>query len=160
MSSDPVATARGAHASRRVRYVAGVALLGLAGLAAGHADDRPAPAPGPFDGTWQTTLSCPNASGALGFSIRFPSTVANGVLHGERGTAREAGWLQIDGPVSADGAADLYVDGLVGAAPFAVGQRPAGTPYGYHVRARFAGDRGEGQRVEGRPCSVLFTRSR
>jgi hypothetical protein len=113
-----------------------------------------------FDGLWQTTLSCTNAEGALGYSFRFPSTVKNGVLHGEKGTAHEAGWLQIDGSLRADGVADLYVEGLVGAAPFAVGQRPAGTSYGYHVDARFSLDRAEGHRVEGRPCTVVWTREK
>jgi hypothetical protein len=46
------------------------------------------------------------------------------------------------------------------AAPFAVGQRPAGTRYGYHVEARFADDTGEGHRVEGRPCSLTSSRER
>jgi hypothetical protein len=113
-----------------------------------------------FDGLWQTTLSCANADGAWGYSFRFPSTVKNGLLHGEKGTPHEAGWLQIDGSLRSDGAADLYVEGLVGAAPFAVGQRPAGTPYGYHVEARFSPDRAEGHRVEGRPCTVLWTREK
>jgi hypothetical protein len=113
-----------------------------------------------FDGLWQTTLSCTNANGALGYSFRFPSTVKNGVLHGEKGTAHEAGWLQIDGSLRPDGAADLYVEGLVGAAPFAVGQRPAGTPYGYHVEARFSLDHAEGHRVEGRPCTVVWAREK
>ena len=114
----------------------------------------------PFDGTWQTTLSCPNAAGALGYSFRFLSIVKNGVLHGDKGTPHEAGWLQLDGPINSDGTANLYVEGLVGAAPFAVGQRPAGTPYGYHVDARFSRDAGEGHRVEGRPCSVVLRRDR
>ena len=113
-----------------------------------------------FDGLWQTTLSCANADGALGYSFRFQSIVKNGLLHGEKGTAHEAGWLQIDGSLRSDGVADLYVEGLVGAAPFAVGQRPAGTPYGYHVEARFSPDRAEGHRLEGRPCTVLWTREK
>jgi hypothetical protein len=113
-----------------------------------------------FDGVWQTTLSCENSHGALGYSFRFPSTVRNGVLHGEKGTAHEAGWLSIDGSLGSDGAADLYVDGLVGASAAAVGQRPAGAQYGYHVAARFAADRGEGHRVEGRPCTVIFIRQK
>jgi hypothetical protein len=113
-----------------------------------------------FDGLWQTTLSCENSHGALGYSFRFASTIKNGVLHGEKGTAHEAGWLQIDGSLNSDGAADLYVDGLVGASAAAVGQRPAGTAYGYHIAARFLGDRAEGHRVEGRPCTVIFTREK
>jgi len=113
-----------------------------------------------FDGVWQTTLSCENSHGALGYSFRFSSTIKNGVLHGEKGTPHEAGWLQIDGSLSSDGVADLYVDGLVGASAAAVGQRPAGTAYGYHVTARFSADRAEGHRVEGRPCSVIFAREK
>jgi hypothetical protein len=113
-----------------------------------------------FDGLWQTTLSCENSNRALGYSFRFASTIKNGVLHGEKGTAHEAGWLQIDGSLASDGAADLYVNGLVGASAAAVGQRPAGTAYGYHVAARFSADRAEGHRVEGRPCTVIFTREK
>jgi small ligand-binding sensory domain FIST len=134
-------------------------VLGASSSICGHADEKAATTT-QFDGLWQTTLCCANASGALGYSFRFPSTVKNGVLHGEKGTAHEAGRLQIDGSLRADGTADLYVEGLVGAAPFAVGQRPAGTPYGYHVEARFSLDRAEGHRVEGRPCSVLWTREK
>jgi hypothetical protein len=115
-------------------------------------------APGSFDGTWTTILSCANSNGALGFSFEFPSIVTGGVLHGEKGTKGEPGWLALDGPIQPDGAALLYVNGLVGAAPFAVGQRPAGTAYGYHVDARFSGDAGTGHRVEGRPCTVSFAR--
>jgi hypothetical protein len=93
-----------------------------------------------------------------GILVSVSFTVKNGVLHGEKGTAHEAGRLQIDGPLHSDGTADLYVEGLVGAAPFAVGQRPAGTPYGYHVAAQFTADRADGHRVEGRPCTVAWTR--
>jgi hypothetical protein len=84
--------------------------------------------------------------------------VKNGVLHGEKGKQGEPGWLKLDGTIAADGAADLYASGLVGAAPYAVGQRPAGTAYGYHVDARFSDSTGSGHRVEGRPCTLSFKR--
>jgi hypothetical protein len=144
------------------RGAAFVLVLGVFGSFGGHADEKTgATTPTTrFDGVWQTTLSCTNADGALGYSFRFPSTVKNGVLHGEKGTAHEAGWLQIDGSLRPDGVADLYAEGLVGAAPFAVGQRPAGTPYGYHVEAHFSLDQAEGHRVEGRPCTVVWTREK
>jgi hypothetical protein len=118
-----------------------------------HASAAPA-----FDGKWQTTLSCPDSHGALGYSFRFDSVIAAGSLHGEKGDKGQPGWLSLDGPVQANGDAALYVDGIVGAAPFAVGQRPAGTSYGYHVNAHFDGTQGSGTRVEGRPCTVLFTK--
>ena len=111
-----------------------------------------------FDGSWTTVLSCPNARGALGYSFEFPATIRDDVLHAQKGTQGEPGWLQIDGVIGADGAANLYAKGLVGAAPYAVGERPAGTEYGYHIDAHFAAASGSGQRVEGRPCSVTFTR--
>jgi hypothetical protein len=145
-----------------IRRATFILVLGAFGAFGVHADEETGATTQTtrFDGSWQTTLSCTNADGALGYSFRFPSTVKNGVLHGEKGTAHEAGWLQIDGSLRTDGAADLYVEGLVGAAPFAVGQRPAGTPYGYHVEAHFSLDHAEGHRVEGRPCTVVWTREK
>jgi hypothetical protein len=112
----------------------------------------------PFDGSWDTVLSCENAAGALGYSFKFTSSVKDGVLHGEKGSKGKPGWLQLDGKILPDGSANLYVDGLVGAAETAVGRRPAGTEYGYHVDAKFSGKSGTGKRVEGRPCSVAFTK--
>jgi hypothetical protein len=124
----------------------------LLALPAAHAADYP------FDGTWSTVLSCPNSTGALGFAFHFDSHVASGVLHGQKGTKGEPGWLTIDGPIDNDGSADLLVSGIVGAAPFAVGQRPAGTSYSYHVDAKFTRSSGNGHRVEGRPCTAEFTK--
>ncbi len=119
---------------------------------------RAAAATHDFDGTWTTVLSCENAHGALGYSFEFPSSVSAGVLHGEKGTRGQPGWLTLDGTIAADGEATLYASGLVGAAPYAVGDRPAGTAYGYHVAAHFAATAGTGHRVEGRSCTVSFTR--
>jgi len=121
-----------------------------------HADTDPKR----FDGDWDTTLSCPNSNGALGYSFKFSATVKNGVLHAQKGTKGEPGWLQIDGSIAADGNTNLYANGLVGAAEAAVGHRPAGTQYGYHIEAAFTESQGKGHRVEGRPCSVEFARIR
>jgi hypothetical protein len=109
-----------------------------------------------FDGTWNTIVSCPNDQDALGYAFEFPSNVKDRMLHGEKGTKNEPGWLQIDGPIAADGSASLFADGLVGAAPYAVGHQPAGTQYGYHIDTKFSGRSGSGHRVEGRPCTVEF----
>jgi hypothetical protein len=113
-----------------------------------------------FDGEWDTILSCPNLAGALGYSFAFPALIKEGILHGEKGVKGEPGWLQLDGAIAADGRANLYANGLVGASEAAVGHRPAGTQYGYHVEVEFTDTSGKGQRVEGRPCSVTFTRKR
>ena len=109
-----------------------------------------------YDGTWDTVLSCPNDAGAMGFSFRFDSVVKDGALHGAKGTKGQAGWLEINGKIGTDGVSHLLVNGLVGAAEYAVGKRPAGTEYAYKVDAIFADDQGTGKRVEGRPCDVTF----
>jgi hypothetical protein len=111
-----------------------------------------------FDGTWDTTVSCSNTSGAMGYSLQFPSAVKDGVLHGEKGTEGKPGWLQLRGAIQPDGTAKLYAKGLVGAQEYAVGHRPAGTEYGYHVVGKFSGQEGTGKRVEGRACEVTFAK--
>jgi hypothetical protein len=127
-------------------------VLTLTGVGAARADD----AVRKFDGIWDTILTCANSNGALGFSYHFDSSVKDGLLHGEKGTKGQPGWFQLDGKIPVDGSASLYAEGLVGAAPFAVGQRPKGTQYGFHVASMFAERSGTGTRVEGRPCSVTF----
>jgi hypothetical protein len=139
-----------------VRYLVLCAPLLLAGRCPAAAGDAASAA---FDGEWDTILSCPNSNGALGYSFEFPAHVKDGVLHGEKGAKGEAGWLQIDGTIAADGTASLYASGLVGASEMAVGHRPAGTSYGYHLDVRFAAASGTGQRVEGRPCTVTFKKN-
>jgi len=52
----------------------------------------------------------------------------------------------------------LARSGLVGAAEMAVGHRPPGTQYGYHVDVQFTDNSGKGQRVEGRPCTITFAK--
>lgn len=44
------------------------------------------------------------------------------------------------------------------AAAFAVGQRPAGIAYGYHLDSKFIDASGKGTRVEGRPCNATFAK--
>jgi hypothetical protein len=119
-----------------------------------------------YDGEWDTILSCPNFGSALGYSFEFVTIIKHGVLHGEKGTKGEPGWLQLDGSIPADGRASIYASGLVGASEAAVGHRPAGTQYGYHIEVEFTQDSGQtprqisgrGRRIEGRPCTVTFTK--
>jgi hypothetical protein len=136
-----------------------IGILGLVAalLPAAAVGQAPAGA-NPFDGDWTTTVSCPDSSGALGYSFAVPTQIAGGVLRGERLRTGEVGRFELDGPVQPDGQARLYAKGSVGASQFAVGQRPKGTDYGYHVTARFQGAHGTGQRVEGRHCDLDFVR--
>jgi hypothetical protein len=136
------------------------ALLALAIVLAPGANVSAAEPDRSFDGAWDTVLSCENTAGAQGYSFKFPSVVKDGVLHGQKGTKGKPGWLQLDGKILADGSANIYADGLVGAAEAAVGHRPSGTQYGYHIEAKFSQDSGSGKRVEGRACTVTFEKKR
>jgi hypothetical protein len=46
----------------------------------------------------------------------------------------------------------------VGAEEVAVGHRPRGSAFGYHVEGKFSEKEGSGKRVEGRPCEVEFAK--
>jgi len=137
----------------RRRMGLGISILVIGLYAANGADDTKR-----FDGTWDTTVSCTNTEGALGYSYQFPSTVKEGVLHGEKGKKGKPGWLVLDGTILPDGTMKLYAKGLVGAQEVAVGHRPAGSPFGYHIEGKFTEKEGNGKRVEGRPCDVTFAK--
>jgi hypothetical protein len=68
----------------------------------------------------------------------------------------------LDGKILTDGSAKICAEGLVGAADAAVGQRPAGIQYGYHIEAKFSEDSGtgSGKPVESRACKVIFEKKR
>jgi hypothetical protein len=85
--------------------------------------------------------------------------VTNGVLHGEKGERNSPGFFELNGSIGEDGTARLEASGLVGASVAAVGQRPVGTAYAYHVAAKFAEATASGDRVEGRPCHLEFRRA-
>lgn len=114
---------------------------------------------GPFDGEWQTTLSCEPARDALGYSFRFVSTVRNGHLRGAQGVEGQPSSVVLEGTIAADGTAALYAKGRTGSREYVPGRdTPRGTEYGYSVNARFDQTSGSGTRVEGRPCSLRFVR--
>jgi len=131
----------------------GISIVVICMSAANGADDMKR-----FDGAWDTTVSCSNTAGALGYSYQFPSTVKDGVLHGEKGRKGKPGWLELEGKILPDGTMKLYAKGLVGAEEYAVGRRPAGSSFGYHIEGKFSEKEGNGKRVEGRPCEVEFAK--
>ena len=128
-----------------------LALLPGASLAAGTRN---------FDGLWQTTLSCPPAQDAPGYSHQFVSTVKGGVLYGVFGTVGEASSLELDGSIAPDGSAKLYVKGRTGSTEYDEPNTPRGTPYSYSVDAHFAASSGTGTRVETRPCAFTFAKKK
>jgi hypothetical protein len=112
-----------------------------------------------FDGAWQTTVSCQESRGGLGYSIRLVSTVTNGVLHGQRGTPGQPSSLTLEGTITPDGTAPLFATGYVGGREFTPGSEiERGTQFSYHINAHFSGNTGTGARVEGRPCTYEFVR--
>ncbi|HEY1757312.1 MAG TPA: hypothetical protein VGG72_18205 [Bryobacteraceae bacterium] len=113
----------------------------------------------PFDGKWQTTLSCEAARDALGYSFRFISEVKNGKLRGLYGTEGKPSSLLIEGTVSPDGTAKLYATGHTGSKEYVPGRdTPRGSEYNYNIDAHFKDKAGTGTRVEGRACSLQFAK--
>lgn len=112
-----------------------------------------------FDGTWDVSVTCPDAGNARGYTLRFPVVVQNGILAGtyQRGTAF-SGTLHLTGPINPDGTARLEASGVIGDPQHAGGRANAGTPYRYTVAARFAGTSGTGRRLETRPCEFSFAK--
>ncbi len=110
-----------------------------------------------FDGSWLTTWSCTNYGKFPGYSYQFPGQVKDGAYHGQHGRPSDPGGLEIDGRIEADGSAGFYGKGVVGSAVVALGM-PRGTQYAFHALGRFTHTIGDGKRLEGRPCSLSFTR--
>lgn len=134
----------------------GATLAAVATVGAG----TPALASGPFDGIWSVTLTCPTApDGATGYSFYFAARVKDGVLHGERGTRGQSGWLALDGQLQPDGTAILFAKGLTGPTNYNVGRVPPLTQYEYHVNAHFDAVQGTGTRTEIRPCAFYFRKA-
>jgi len=117
-----------------------------------------------YDGSWQTTLTCPAKGNTEGYTSKFVSVIQNGNLHGERGTAGEPGHLLIEGPVADDGKAKLNASGVVASRTYARGVfAHQGEEYSYKVKAQFnektgTGTRDEGLGIVGRPCTFDFTK--
>jgi hypothetical protein len=110
-----------------------------------------------FDGKWDVTVRCTNASGALGYGRALVATVTNGVLHGEdQSNGRPL--LALDGEIGADGKATLKAHGFTGDSAYTVNSAKPGTPYGYTVDAKFERTRGTGKRNEARPCDLTFAK--
>lgn len=111
-----------------------------------------------FDGSWTVVVFCPEADGAPASAYRFTARVKDGVLHGERGNAGSHGWMTLDGTIQPDGTARFNASGITNDADEVLGFAPAETDYAYPVRARFEGTHGLGGRIEGRVCTLTFTK--
>lgn len=117
-----------------------------------------------FDGSWDTTLTCPSKGNTEGYTWHFVSVIRNNVLHGERGDADQPGYFALDGRISEDGGARLTGNGIVASRDYARGVfAHKGESYSYDIKAQFNATRGTGTRnaglgVVGRPCTFDFVR--
>jgi hypothetical protein len=110
-----------------------------------------------FDGAWDATLSCPKSpDGAKAYSFEFDVQIKDSVLHGERGTEGEPGWMRLDGPVKADGSAALIAEGITNLPGYAINHAPKGTPYKHAVSAQFEATHGTGSWITVRTCDFTF----
>ncbi len=117
--------------------------------------------PTKFDGAWNVTLTCPpvnDADGTKGYTHMFTAEVKDGQLLGLYGKEGELGSQRLSGHISADGTADLRLDGIVNNPEYAIGKSPRGKPFTYKVRAKFERTSGTGQRTSGRICEFRFSR--
>ncbi len=110
-----------------------------------------------FDGTWQTTWTCPNLGQYPGYSFRFSGKVKDGAYHGLKGVKGEPSSMVLDGKIESDGNAAFFGEIIVGSSIVALGA-PRGTPSDYHALAKFDRTSGIGNRIEGRHCSLAFAR--
>ena len=119
-------------------------------------------AAGPFDGAWNTTLTCDAKGKSLGYTWRFTSTIANDELRGERGTEGEQGYLILTGKIGHDGSAKLTANGITASTAYTHGPFvQSGEQYSYDVKAHFTDTDGTGERstglgIYGRPCHYTF----
>jgi hypothetical protein len=118
----------------------------------------------PFDGNWQTTLTCPAKGNTDGYTWKFVSVIQNGAFRGERGTAGEPGYLLVEGKIAGNGSAKLNATGIVASRQYARGVfAHKGEEYSYDIKAQFketagTGVRNEGLGIVGRPCTFEFVK--
>jgi hypothetical protein len=114
-----------------------------------------------FDGTWSTTISCPDevgGTGAKGYTFQFIAEVKQGVLHAQYRTPDSPGSLTLEGKIQANGAAELNAHGRTGNPEYAVKRLSTGTPYSYLIKVQFENTRGTGTRIDTRPCTFVFSK--
>jgi hypothetical protein len=138
-----------------VRSLIGIVTVLIAAATSGEAVAQSA---GPFDGKWTTVVSCPAAEGAGSFTVLVDADVNGGIFSGEKGEKGKPGWYSLNGKVQSDGTVEIFARGIVPSSRLAAGNVPVGTVYGYPIKGRLEGTKGEGARQGGRPCSVTFTK--
>jgi hypothetical protein len=116
-----------------------------------------------YEGNWITHLACEGHGETSGYKWDFPSTIKDGVFHGQHGEKDGPGYLVIDGKIADDGTSKLEAKGTVqqnnAHGVFAM----KGNNYSYKIKAKFTDTKGTGTRDEGagilgRNCTFDFTK--
>ena len=94
----------------------------------------------------------------MGYKFDFVAQVKDGFLTGERRIEGNPGWLKLQGSIQPDGSATLDAHGLTDDPKYSANSVAHGTPYAYHVAARFDATRGTGRRLELRVCDFRFAK--
>jgi hypothetical protein len=116
-----------------------------------------------FDGNWTTSMACEAHGQMSAYKWDFPSVIKDGNFHGMHSQPDTAGYLEINGPIGADGTAKLSAKGWVSQSQahgiFAL----KGNNYDYIIHAQFTANSGTGTRdkgvgILGRTCTFSFTK--
>ena len=118
----------------------------------------------PFDGRWSVVLVCPDTtdkSGLVkGYEYTFAVSIREGAVQGEYGAPGHPASVVYTGQVSDDGTLEITAAGNTGRSEYSVGKVAQGTHYGYTMQGKLVGSGGRATRIELRPCTATFARSK
>jgi hypothetical protein len=126
---------------------------GIADLEQKATDQKPSTLNLRFDGSWQATISCTDAGTSKGYTVQLAAQVKDGSFHGRHGIDGKPDSLTVDGTIQLDGSVELLAQGLTGNPRNTFGNVASGSPFSYHIQAKFEASSGSGTRVEQRPCN-------
>ncbi len=137
--------------------IATAAAIGL-GLALIPSQRTHAAGAGPFDGSWNVEVDCPDVGDVRAYDWRFPAQAASGVVTGHYQSPTNEAMGNLSGRIRPDGEALLTMVGKVGASDSAIGHFPPGTRFHYTANVHFDAHSGFGKRNEQRACTLTFTK--
>jgi hypothetical protein len=116
-----------------------------------------------FDGKWKVVIMAGEYKDGKGYVSQswradFDALVTNGNLFGQWGQKGAAGSLNLSGVIDKNGDALLHGTGVTGRAKYTATNAMSGLPYTFDVKAHFTGNTGTGQRVNGAPWNLTFTK--
>lgn len=119
---------------------------------------------GPFDGAWNTTVTCDAKGNTQGYTWQFTTTITDSNVRGERGVEGQNAYLVLTGKLNRNGSGKLTANGITGAKQYTHGPLvQSGENYSYDVKAQFTPTEGKGERstglgIYGRPCHYVFVK--